>query len=185
MSDEILKVASNGQWSLEKAKIIDIKSKKTLADLPTTHQSNEGKGIVFHGGPTPQIVPTKPKNVKNVYRQNPEPSSEKPKKLAKALDNGQWTMDETLEKMAVPGIKSNHIFSMDHIKQVAEAPSHDHAKKIAHEAIRSSGAHEHNKGKASLMVNQSKSASHLAQGMTNFHMARDAKVRRRLGGQQD
>jgi anti-sigma28 factor (negative regulator of flagellin synthesis) len=94
--------------------------------------------------------------------------------------NGQWNLIK-----AVPGISSKHIFSMDHIKNISETKDHGSAKKMAHSAIESSNAREENKNKAKQMVDQSKSVNHLAQGMTNFHMAHDAKIRGRLGGKKD
>jgi len=228
---EVLKFDKNGQWSLDKAQIIDMKYKKSVANLPSPdvgkrpklglmgaakpkiHEpdtSSEhtdpslnpglgGKHGKIHGGDprkekdNVEHINGKPRQrisgasgLRRKYEEEHDltnaPREKHPvKKCEELLDQ----MLETLEKMAVPGIKSNHIFSMDHINQVAKTPDHATAKKIAHEAIRSSGAHEQNKAKASLAVDQSKDHKHLAQTMTNFHMARDARVRRRLGGQKD
>ena len=86
---------------------------------------------------------------------------------------------------SVPGIAAKPIFTMDHIKNVANQKDHASAKKIAHEAINSSGAHEYNKHAAKNMVDKSNSTAHLAQGMTNFHMAHEAKIRRRVKGNKD
>lgn len=113
-----------------------------------------------------------------------------PKKIADKMlqkeelvcsENGQW---DIVEK-AVPGIDSKHIFSMDHIKQISEHKDHNSAKKAAHSAIDSSNARPENKMKARQMVDSSKNVGHLAQGMTNFHMAHDAKIRSRLSGKKD
>jgi hypothetical protein len=185
---EVLKFDKNGQWSLDKAQIIDIKSRKTLANLPSkqtpkksrVQDADTGEGVRPEG--MKQITPGR-SGTNWLHVAADTASREMPKKITKC-ENLLDEMIELLEK-AIPGVKSNHIFSMDHIRSVATAPHHEAAKAIAHEAIKSSNAHEHNKGKASLMVDQSKNIKHLAQGMTNFHMARDAKVRHRLSGQRD
>lgn len=98
--------------------------------------------------------------------------------ILKINDNGQWE----LVKAKITG---KPIFSMDHIKRVSSTPNHSEAKKIAHDAIDSSNAHNYNKEKTKLAVNNSKNTQHLAQIMTNHYMAHDAKIRRRLSGKKD
>jgi hypothetical protein len=197
---ETLKFDKNGQWSLDKAQIIDMKSKKTLANLPhekTPRVSESGHWPSYSEDPEKPMSPARmagktihpgsEEHWKNIENQKKKPgrTGSTPHRKLKKCEELLGEILETLEKMAVPGIKSNHIFSMDHINQVSNTPDHATAKNIAHEAIRSSSAHPNNKAKASLAVDQSKDHKHLAQTMTNFHMARDAKVRRRLGGQAD
>lgn len=108
----------------------------------------------------------------------------KEKKIGKKIkDEAQDLLDmHKGEKKNIGGVEASPIFSMDHIGRAASAKSHQEAKHVANSAIKASNAHQHNKDKASLMVDQSKNSRHLAQGMTNFHMAHEAEVRKRLSG---
>lgn len=248
MCDEILKTDTNGQWSLEKAKVLDMKSRKVVSNTPSistpsaahkegakivrnakepkvhqpsvgsynthemhVHEEGAAKRKKFQGGdPRHEMHGDKTKHgiereiagydnkgkahsytsgdAGRIDRESRAKVPVRSYKLTKSLDSeifnlysdGQWSLEK-----AVPGIRSNPIFSMDHIKQVTTASDHDRAKNLAHDAIKSSNAHEHNKHSARLMVDQSKSIKHLASGMTNFHMAHDAKIRRRLNSIKD
>ena len=155
-----MKMAKNGQWSMHKGAFKELEHK-----LEGEGKSKESAGAIAYSVGKKKYGKAGMEHKAEAARKN----------------------DDEAEKMekAIPGIDSKHIFSMDHIKSVSEHKDHGAAKKLAHSAIESSNARVENKHKARQMVDSSKSPSHLAQGMTNFHMAHDAKVRGRLSGKKD
>lgn len=87
-------------------------------------------------------------------------------KLIKS-SNGQWTLTK-----AAPKLDMGHsVFSMDHVNDVAGMKDHAKAKEYAHKIVDDSNAQPRNKASIKKMINDSKSAKHLAFGMSSHILA--------------
>lgn len=97
---EFLKFDNNGQWSLDKAQIIDMKSRKTLANLPVDkelHDPKRGRTKVTGG-----ISPSSSEGYHNIDQQHsPKAKAASRSPMAQKFTKSSELLDqiiETLEK---------------------------------------------------------------------------------------
>ena len=76
-----------------------------------------------------------------------------------------------LEKGAAPKIETGSVFTMDHVNHVASMKDHQAAKSFAHDVLSNSTANPKNRTNIGTMIDKSRSAAHLAQGMSNHILA--------------
>ena len=110
---EVIKFEKNGQWSLDKAKIVDMKSKKVLADLPykRTQQHSGIAGSV--PGKVPEIFPMHTENEANIKHKHPE---------AKFMTNSGVKKCEELLNEVIEKLEKAKIVDMKSKKTLANLP---------------------------------------------------------------